>query len=209
VSITTLWLFVLASAAVVVVPGPTVTVIVANSLSRGTRAGLLNVLGTQLGLLLMIGVLALGFAAIVGRLAVLFDIIRIVGAVYLVWLGWKLWRADGALVRAAVDEVSVRGGASYVVQGFLVIWSNPKALFFFGAFIPQFVDPEHAAAPQVLLLGLLFMAVATVLDAVWAVLAGRAAGWLGGQRVRYLEKLSGTCLVGGGAWLLLAGGRQA
>lgn len=208
-SITTLWLFVLASAAVVVVPGPTVTVIVANSLSRGTRAGLLNVLGTQLGLLLMIGVLALGFAAIVGRLAVLFDIIRIVGAVYLVWLGWKLWRADGALVRAAVDEVSVRGGASYVVQGFLVIWSNPKALFFFGAFIPQFVDPEHAAAPQVLLLGLLFMAVATVLDAVWAVLAGRAAGWLGGQRVRYLEKLSGTCLVGGGAWLLLAGGRQA
>ena len=205
----TLGLFALASAAIVVVPGPTVTVIVANSLSRGLRAGLLNVLGTQLGLALMVAVLAFGFAVIVERMAALFELIRLVGALYLIWLGWRLWRADGGTI-AAVPEgqagcAPTARVAPYVLQGFLVIWSNPKALFFFGAFIPQFVDSASPAAPQVLLLGGVFMLVGTLLDAAWALLAARAAGSLGRRRARLIERLSGTCLAGGGLWLLAAG----
>ena len=206
----TLWLFALASAALVVVPGPTVTVIVANSLAHGARAGLLNVLGTQLGLVLMVGVLAFGFAVIVERLAALFDLIRIAGAAYLIWLGWRLWRSGGASLSVAAHareggRVDARQASRYVLQGFLVIWSNPKALFFFGAFIPQFVDPARPAAPQVLLLGAVFIGVGTSLDSAWAVLASRASEWLGPARARLVERLSGTCLVGGGAWLLVAG----
>lgn len=86
----TLWLFTLASAAIIIVPGPSVTVIIANSLRHGTRAGLMNVAGTQTGSLTMIAVLAMGFGTVVASLAWLFDIIRIVGALYLIWLGWKL-----------------------------------------------------------------------------------------------------------------------
>ena len=207
----TLGLFALASAAIVVVPGPTVTVIVANSLSRGLRAGLLNVLGTQLGLALMVVVLAFGFAVVVERTAALFDVIRLVGAAYLIWLGWKLWRADGGTLGAVPDEPSGTGpgpgpdAIRFVLQGFLVIWSNPKALFFFGAFIPQFVDPASPAAPQVLVLGGVFMLVGTLLDAAWALLAARVAGRFGRHRARLVERLSGSCLAGGGVWLLAAG----
>ncbi len=196
------WLLVLAATiAVVIVPGPTVTVIVANSLRAGAGAGLLNVAGTQLGLAVMVGVLAAGFAGLVDRLGLVFEIVRVVGAAYLVWLGIRMFRSDGTLGSAQVGVPRRRAG--YVWQGLLVIWSNPKALFFFGAFIPQFVDATRPAAPQVIALGLTFMVVATVLDAMYAVLAGSSARWLSRRNVRALERVSGTCLIGGGLWLAL------
>lgn len=200
-----LWLFVLACAAIVVVPGPTVTVIVANSLARGVKAGLLNVLGTQIGLALMVAVLAFGFGIIVEQLAGVFDVLRWLGAAYLIWLGWKLWRADGASLALADSPTGSSRTFGYVMQGFLVIWSNPKALFFFGAFIPQFVDPTRPAAAQVLLLGVIFMLVSTVLDFAWVLLAARLAQRIGPGHARVVERASGTCLAGGGLWLLAAG----
>jgi len=214
----TLWLFVLASAAIVAVPGPTVTVIVANSLAHGVRAGLMNIVGTQIGLALMILALAFGFAFIVERLAALFDVIRFVGAVYLIWLGITLWRANGATLSAAnqTDEAGAEQGvgkstpgrgadARHVLQGFLVIWSNPKALLFFGAFIPQFVETTRPAAPQVIMLGLIFMVVGTLLDSGWALLAARASRRLERHHARLVERTSATCLAGGGLWMLTAG----
>lgn len=198
----TLWLFALASAAIVVVPGPTVTVIVANSLGAGTRAGLYNVLGTQLGLATMVLLLALGLGVMVERLGALFDIVRLFGAAYLVWLGYRLWCADGAsLGEAAVGAAPPRPALDYVRQGFLVIWANPKALVFFGAFLPQFVDVERPAVPQLLLLGAVFMTIGAVLDGAYAVLAGRAGTWLTRRRARQLERGSAACLMGGGVWL--------
>ena len=84
-----------------------------------------------------------------------------------------------------------------------MILSNPKALFFFGAFIPQFIDPAGNALTQTLILGATFMAVATILDGGYALLAGRAGRWLSRTRVRALEIGSGACLVAGGVWLAL------
>ena len=192
--------FVAACIAIVIVPGPTVTVIVANALRHGTRAGLLNVAGTQAGVGMMIAILTLGLAAVVSMMAEVFDILRLLGAAYLVWLGIKLWRSDGDLGAAGARQRSSPFG--FVAQGFVVIWSNPKALLLFGAFIPQFVDPEAGdAAARTALLGFTFMAVATVLDGTYAVLAGRAGRLLTRGRVRLVEKASGTLLVGGGAWL--------
>ena len=131
-------------------PGPTVTLIIANSLTHGTRAGLLNVAGTQLGLAIMLGVLLVGLSSIIATMGFWFDWVRIAGAVYLVWLGWKLLRAN-----AGFGEVGrtpkPRGG--FFLQGFLVLMSNPKALLWFGAFIPQFVDPAGNYVGQIMLLG--------------------------------------------------------
>ncbi|WP_420393466.1 LysE family translocator [Acuticoccus sp.] len=92
----------------------------------------------------------------------------------------------------------------YAAQGFLVIWSNPKALLFFGAFIPQFVDRTEPVWLQVAVLGSIFMAVATVLDGAYAVLAGRAGRLLTRARVRLVERISGGLLVVGGAALAFA-----
>ncbi|MEM1344831.1 MAG: LysE family translocator [Pseudomonadota bacterium] len=198
----TAWLaFLAASALVVIVPGPTVTVIIANALRSGPTAGLMNIAGTQAGLVLMIGVLALGLEAIVASAGLLFDILRLLGAAYLIWLGIQMWRSDGCLGQA---DVPARSHAALFWQGFLVIWSNPKALVFFGAFIPQFVDPAGDPTTQVILLGATFMAVATVLDGAYAFAAGRAGGLLSRQRVRLVERLSGACLIGGGLWLALS-----
>lgn len=192
--------YVAACIAIVIVPGPTVTVVIANSLRHGPRAGLLNVAGTQAGLVIMLGVLAAGLHVIVASLAQVFDVVRLAGAAYLVWLGIKLWRSDGTLSHAA-GRVRARG--SFFWQGFLVILSNPKALLFFGAFIPQFLNSSGNAIVQTLVLGVTFMAVATLLDGSYALLAGGAGKLLSRSRVRVLEMVSGTCLVGGGIWLAL------
>lgn len=193
--------YVLACAAIVIVPGPTVTVIIANSLRHGARAGMLNVAGTQAGLAIMLVVLAAGLQVIVESMSHVFDWIRLAGAAYLIWLGIKLLRSDGTV--GAVKDVP-RAHGSYFWQGFVVILSNPKALFFFGAFIPQFVNPAGNAIAQTILLGATFMVVATLLDGAYAVLAGGAGKWLNHTRVRTLEIGSGVCLIVGGIWLALA-----
>lgn len=197
--------YALACAVIVVVPGPTVTVIVANSLRQGAGAGWLNIAGTQLGLLMMLVLLAAGFSTLVQHLSWFFDVVRIVGACYLIWLGWKMWRARGRGLSGAGDGSDTRSRASLFWQGFLVIWSNPKALFFFGAFLPQFVDQSREVMPQLMFLGIVFMLVGAVFDGAYAIAAGGAGGWLHGRRALYVERGSGCFLMAGGVWLLASG----
>ena len=192
--------YLLACIAITIIPGPTVTLIIANSLSHGTRAGLLNVAGTQLGLAMMLGVLLVGLSSIIATMGWWFDWVRIAGAVYLVWIGWKLLRSSGAL--GELDKTpKPRGG--FFLQGFLVLLSNPKVLVFFGAFIPQFMDMEKPHLPQVALLGITFMVIAASTDAVYALLAGRARLFFSKQRTRLLSRISGGFMIGGGIWLAL------
>ncbi|WP_407637768.1 LysE family translocator [Afifella pfennigii] len=186
--------------AIVIVPGPTVTVIIANSMRHGARAGLLNVAGTQAGIAIMLLVLAFGLSTVVAFLGEAFFWLKLVGAAYLVWLGIKLLRSDGRLGGGDAAGKS----RNWFWQGFIVIWSNPKALFFFGAFIPQFVDPSGSTVLQTVFLGLVFMAVATILDGAYALAAGRTGLLLSRRNVRLVEVFGGTCLVGGGLWMALA-----
>lgn len=194
--------FVLACIAVVVVPGPTVTVIIANSLRRGARAGLANVAGTQLGLAVMLVILAAGLQVVVEAMGAVFTWVKLLGAAYLIYLGLKLLLNRAPL--DATESTAPLRQRSFFWQGVLVIWSNPKALLFFGAFIPQFIRPEGSVMLQTLLLGGTFMVVATLLDGGYAMLAGRAGRWLTRKRVRLLEIFSGCALVGGGIWLALS-----
>ena len=192
--------YVVACAVITLIPGPTVTVIVANSLAHGTRAGLLNVAGTQLGLGLMMAILVVGLSSIIAAMGWLFDWLRIAGAVYLVYLGWKLIRSPEALADAS-KVTTPRGG--FFLQGFLVLMANPKALFWFGAFIPQFVDPKGNYVAQIALLGVTAMVVAIFSDGAYAVLTGRAGAFLSKKKVRLVSRLSGCFLIGGGVWLAL------
>ena len=189
---------------IAIVPGPTVTVIVANSLAHGTRAGLLNVAGTQIGLGLMMAILVVGLSSVIAAMGWLFDWLRIAGAIYLAWLGWKLLRSPEDLGSAGAAPAP-RGG--FLLQGFLVIMANPKALLWFGAFIPQFVDPRGNYVAQIILLGLTAMVVALVSDGAYAVLTGRAGTWLSKKRIKLVARLSGAFLVGGGVWLALTRAR--
>jgi threonine/homoserine/homoserine lactone efflux protein len=196
--------YVLACAVITLIPGPTVTVIIANSLAHGTRAGLLNVAGTQLGLGLMMAILVVGLSSVIAAMGWVFDWLRWAGAIYLVWLGWKLLRTPDVL-----DDVqkTMRPRGGFFLQGFLVLMANPKALLWFGAFIPQFVDPKGNYIAQIVLLGVTAMAVALVSDGAYAVLTGRAGTFLSRKRVRLVSRLSGSFLIGGGIWLALTRGR--
>lgn len=196
-----IWItYVIACIIIIMVPGPTVTVIIANSVRHGARAGLANVAGTQVGMGLALVVLIAGLASVMTFISQWFDVLRIIGAGYLVWLGIKLWRSDGKLTSGEIKPV--KGG--FFLQGFLVAVTNPKVLLFFGAFIPQFVDPSLETFYQLGLLGLTFMAVATIIDSSYALLAGRAGSWLSQSRIRLVERVSGVALIGGGIWLALA-----
>jgi homoserine/homoserine lactone efflux protein len=190
--------YVAACILITIIPGPTVTLIIANSLTHGTRAGLLNVAGTQLGLAIMLGVLLVGLSSIIATMGWWFDWVRIAGAVYLVWLGWKLLRANGGFGEIGRTPAP-RGG--FFLQGFLVLMANPKALLWFGAFIPQFVDPSGNYVGQIILLGVTAMATAAITDGAYALLGGRTGKFMSARRIRLASQLSGMFLIGGGVWL--------
>jgi threonine/homoserine/homoserine lactone efflux protein len=199
--IATVLTFVLAAVVAAVVPGPTVAIVVASSLRRGARAGLAAVFGGQLALLLMTVVIAVGLEAVLGFMAWAFDFIKLLGAAYLVWLGWKLLTSKSGL------EVESGGRAQnlfdYAMQGFLVVGANPKTLLFFGSFLPQFVDRDLPVFPQVLIFGALAMIVAMLSDGSYALLAGQARAVVTEARIRLVSRVSGIILMAGGAWLAL------
>lgn len=189
--------FALASFFIVIVPGPTVTVIVANSLRAGVRAGLMNVFGTQLGILTMMLIVATGLETVIAVMGQAFHWVKLAGAAYLIWLGARLLMASGRIEKA---QGVLRSDTGYFWQGFIVIWSNPKALLLFGAFIPQFIEPEHAFM-QTLTLGVTFMVVATLFDSLYAFAASGAGNFLNRTRVRMIERISGLFLIAGGIWM--------
>jgi len=190
--------YVIGCVIIVLVPGPIVTLVIANSLSHGARAGLINIAGAQLGLAVMIGVVLVGLASLIETMGLWFDWVRLAGAAYLIVLGVKLMRAP-----AALGEPATLPRVGFFWQGFLVLMSNPKALILFGAFIPQFVDASGDYVAQVILLGLTFMAMAAVGDGAYALISGRARALLAPQRLRGLSRFSGALLIGGGVWMAL------
>jgi homoserine/homoserine lactone efflux protein len=198
----TFFAFCLAATALALVPGPTVTVIVANSLRYGSKAGLLNVAGTQAGVVIWLVIAGLGLNAAIQLMGVWFDALRWIGAAYLVWLGIKMLLSKGDLA-VAVDRA--RPGGSFFLQGFIVIMSNPKMLVLFGALIPPFLSKGGNIVQETMLMGITFMVIAAVGDTLYALMAGRVGAWLSRSRIRTIEVVSGLCLSLGGVWLALKG----
>ncbi|MDA9430459.1 transporter [Bradyrhizobium sp. CCBAU 51627] len=193
--------FVAACIALALLPGPIVTLVIANGLRHGTRAALTNVAGAQAGLAIVIGIVAIGLTSLMSTMGYWFDWIRFAGAAYLVWLGIKLIRAPIEGVKVDEPPAPPRGG--FFLQGFLVLLSNPKVLVFFAAFIPQFMDMSRPHVPQVALLGATFMVTAVMTDALYAIAAGRARKFFSARRTRLMSRISGGFMIGGGIWLAL------
>ena len=191
--------FLIASFLVVVVPGPTVSLIIANSLKSGMRAGILNVVGTQLGLIILILLLALGFKAISPFLEDVIKVVRIIGAIYLMTLGYLSFTSKNF---SDNSEKLNKFDKKFILQGLIVILSNPKAFLFLGAFIPQFIDISQPIGSQIIYFGILFMIVGAIFDGMYAVIFGKFREIIINKYINILNKLGGTLLFFVGLWLL-------
>jgi homoserine/homoserine lactone efflux protein len=193
--------FIGATALLILMPGPNVSLIVGNSIAHGTRYGLLTVLGTTAAAIVQLGVTVCGMTAALQLLATWFGLIRWAGVAYLVVLGIRAWRAAPVALTAIPPRPrSVRVVA---LRGFLIALTNPKTLLFYGAFFPQFVAPDRPIGFQLAVLSATFVVIAGGLDSGWALAAGRARRVLA-LRGRLRNRLTGGLLIGAGVGLALA-----
>lgn len=161
-------LFVSASIALLVVPGPTTALVVARSMSDGRRVALPLVLGVGMGDFVAATVALAGAGTLLAASATAFTVVKLVGAVYLVWLGIKLFRADPVPPRAANDLSSATGQAAFR-DGFLVTVFNPKGILFFVAFVPQFIRPDGSYLGQAAFFVLAFTVLAILNGTAYAI----------------------------------------
>ena len=205
----TLLLFAVASVALVAVPGPNVLFVLARGIGGGRRAAVVSVLGVETATLCFVASAAFGLTALLASSALAFTVVRYAGAAYLVFLGIRALRDRGG-VGPAAPRAPARDGRTFR-QAFGVGISNPKVAIFFLAFLPQFVSPAVGSpTSQVLVLGLVFFVVATVLDLGWAMLAGLLAGWLRRHPalLRRQRFVTGPVYLGLGAYAAVAGGKS-
>jgi threonine/homoserine/homoserine lactone efflux protein len=196
----TLLLFAASAATLVLVPGPNLVYIITRSIEAGRRTGLASMLGVEAGTLVHVTAAAVGLSALVSSSAVAFEALRWVGVVYLVYLGVRALRSGGSAHPAAPA-----GLRRSFAEGMLVNLLNPKVSIFFLAFLPQFVDPgQGGAGTQVVVLGVVFLVIASLLDVLYVLAAGLLA-----------QRLDGGWRFAGGVYLALAalaavtGGRRA
>ena len=153
-------------------PGPVVTLVIATGATQGARAALLTVLGMTIGNGLLVGSIAFGLSWLLKSSVLVFEIIRWVGAAYLIWLGIQAWRNAGR-----PSELLPPPGKVHFWRGFLVALSNPKTIAFFTAFLPQFVDPDLPAEFQLVVMCAVSVLMAALLDSAWAMAAGLGRAW--------------------------------
>ena len=200
-SFSTLVPFIIACYVVCAVPGISVSAMVSTARARGFWAGIWQEMGAQLGRLSVVILVAVALEAITALVSAAFDVIKYAGAAYLVYLGFKYLIGHNTLAmdRTAAPPSPLR----QVVSGFFVVWTNPKALIFLGAFLPQFVDPRYPAWPQVIVLGLIEMFAALCTDGAYIALASFARGAITGERITWVNRVAGVILIGAAVWLAL------
>jgi len=190
--------FIFTAIAVIVMPGPNVLVIISTSISHGTKRGLQTVLGTSSAMIIQLVVAALGTTMFVESISTGFELLRWFGVAYLIYLGMSQLFS---LVQKTCDKPQVTGKATFR-RGFIVSLTNPKTILFFSAFLPQFVSPNGEYINQIIIFSTTFLILATMLDSLYAILAGRIRGVLQGDRIQKTQKvLSGILYLGAGTWL--------
>jgi threonine/homoserine/homoserine lactone efflux protein len=178
--------FVLASVAIILVPGPSVMFVIARAVAWGRITALLTALGNALGMLLLSVFIAVGLGPLLQRYDLLLIVVQVLGGMYLIHLGIDAWRhrQEHADDMVKIEEVKP---SNYQIlrQGFTVGALNPKALVFFSAVFPQFVDPDVGSITiQLLIFGAIFTALALILDGTWGVLVGSSRDWFVTSRNR-------------------------
>lgn len=190
--------FVAATVALIILPGPNVALITANSIAYGRKFGLITVAGTSTAMIPQLVLTILGMTGVLALAGELFEWIRWAGVAYLVYLGVQAWRAP------AVDLTKIkpepRSARAIFLRGFLVSSSNPKTLLFYGAFFPQFVSSSADVGPQLVVLSLSFLMIASALDCCWALLADRLR-WLLATRGSIRNRFIGSFYLAAAAGL--------
>ena len=200
--------FTLTAFALIVVPGPSVLFTVSRALALGRAAGVATVAGNTVGVYVQVVAVAFGIGALVERSVMGFTIVKLGGAAYLIFLGVQAIRHRQKLAEMLGSRIENKSVARVMADGFVVGIGNPKAIVFFAAVLPQFVDRQAGQVPQqMLLLGAIFAGVALLSDSGWALVAGSARAWFG-RSPRRLELIGGTgglVMIGIGATLAVSG----
>jgi threonine/homoserine/homoserine lactone efflux protein len=188
-------LFILAALPLAFFPGPSVAFIVASSLRHGTGYGVRATAGVEVGYLVHVFAAVVGISALLAASSVAFSMVKLAGALYLIWLAIGAWHdsrsaGDDPLI-SVDDSAEVAGRRKPFREGLLVGSSNPKTAIFFLAFLPQFANPSHGpVAPQLLILGLVFILLACLPDFSWAVAAGKLRRGLHRLRRKIVDRVS-------------------
>lgn len=182
----------------ILLPGPSVMLTVAHSLSFGAIRALATVSGAVLAIGVQLLVTLIGMTWLMLVLADWFELLRWAGVAYLIFLGVQQWRAPAHEPGAAAPV----SGKTLFGQGFLVTIANPKSLIFLAAFFPQFVDPGAPWLLQMVLLGVTFLVIGFVFTAAWG-FADRTRVWFRGRRVRLRNRIGGSMMIGAGLGLTM------
>ncbi len=207
------WLtYTLAAGVLLIIPGPTILLVVSYALTEGRRSAVAIVAGVVLGDLTAMTVSIAGLGALLSASAALFTVMKWVGAAYLVYLGVTMWRSSTGLERQMLEEGApgANGRSPWGMLGhsFAVTALNPKGIVFFVAFLPQFVSPQRPVLPQLLILGGTFLVLAFLNAAGYALMAGSVRTLLRRPRtIRNVQRAGGSLLIGAGV-LTASLGRQ-
>lgn len=197
----TAWLLIL-------VPGPSVLFTVSRAIALGRAAGVATVAGNTAGAFLQAVAVAFGVGPLVERSVLLFTVLKLAGAAYLIFLGVQAIRHRRSLGEALSATVERKTTARIVIDGFTVGVTNPKVVVFFAAILPQFIDRQSGHVPlQIVVLGAVFAGVALLSDSAWALAAGTARAWFtrSRRRLELVGGASGLVMIGIGARLALTG----
>src|SRR5215510_6347365 len=200
--------FALLSFALIVVPGPNVLFVISRSLMLGRTAGVGTALGGQIGVYVQVAAVAFGVGAVVERSVAVFTVLKLAGAAYLVCLGVQAVRHRRSLAAALGTQTEPKTIRRILRDGFFVGLTNPKAIVFFLAVLPQFVDRSAGHVPvQMLLLGAIFAGIAVFCDSTWALVARTARTWLARspRRLAVVGGAGGLVMIGIGASLAVSG----
>ncbi|XGA79132.1 LysE family transporter [Halomonas sp. CH40] len=199
-----LWLaFVVAAAVIAITPGPGSMLVLATGLRYRYKSVFHALFGLELALLIHLFIVALGLGALLATSNVAFMMMKIIGAVYLCWLGIQKWRASVEPIDTSKFNIAIN--RKLFRQGLLVNLTNPKAVIFIAAFVPQFIDASAPQLPQYLIIGATMVGVDVVIMTVYALLAGRLSNWFQDTRMLRLQnRVFGGAFVSAGAFLAVS-----
>jgi homoserine/homoserine lactone efflux protein len=199
-----LWLgFFAATILIAISPGPGAVASMSTGLRYGYWAALRVILGLQAALLLQLLVVALGLGALLASSEMAFEAVKLIGAAYLIWLGIQKWRAEAEEVNEGGISMAPNG---LFIQGLLVNLSNPKAIVFIAALVPQFIDPASAQWPQFFVIALTMFSVDVLVMSAYALLATRLRHWLHDlSALKALNRCFGGVFVSAGLMLAVSG----
>jgi homoserine/homoserine lactone efflux protein len=196
--------FIVAATVLIVMPGSTMMTVVSHAMQHGLRRSLFTIAGVSISHSMFFAITSLGVAALLMASAAVFQWIKWIGVLYLLWMGIRQWTSDPSLPEAQVDKPAAdRSGWSLALQGFTVNTTNPNALVFYAAFFPPFLNPSVPAVPQLIVMGATFVSILVAVSFLYALIADRSRTLFNTPKQRQARnRISGSLLVGAG--LLLA-----